>query len=75
MAGNVGSEERMEYTVVGMTANTAARLESMTKGTPHQIYIADTTYALLGTSVDDLQEVGDLDVRGARAPVKVWAPA
>ncbi len=75
MAGNVGSEERMEYTVVGMTANTAARLESMTKGTPHQIYIADTTHALLGSGVDGFQEVGDLDVRGARAPVKVWAPA
>ena len=73
MAGNVGSEERMEFTVVGMTANIAARLESMTKGTPHRIYIADSTYALLGPNADGLQEVGDLDVRGARAPVKVWA--
>jgi adenylate cyclase len=75
MAGNVGSEERMEFTVVGVTANIAARLEAMTKGTPHRIYIADSTHALLGTAVSDLAEVGDLDVRGARAPVKVWAPA
>jgi adenylate cyclase len=74
MAGNVGSEERMEYTVVGVAANIAARLEAMTKGTPHQIYVADTTRALLGTAVDGLQEVGDLEVRGASAPVKVWAP-
>jgi adenylate cyclase len=75
MAGNVGSEERMEYTVVGVAANVAARLEAMTKGTAHQIYVADSTHALLGTAVTDLLEVGDLDVRGARAPVKVWAPA
>ncbi len=73
MAGNVGSEERMEFTVVGMTANIAARLESMTKGTPHRIYVADSTHALLGPAADGLAEVGDLDVRGARTPVKVWA--
>jgi len=75
VAGNVGSEQRMEYTVVGITANVAARLESMTKGTPHRIYIADSTRVLLGPDAADLTEVGDLDVRGARAPVKVWAPA
>ncbi len=75
MAGNVGSEERMEFTVVGMTANIAARLEPMTKGTPHRIFMADTTYALLGGAGGGMQEIGDLEVRGARAPVKVWAPA
>jgi adenylate cyclase len=75
VAGNVGSEQRMEYTVVGITANVAARLESMTKGTPHRIYISDSTRVLLGPDAAAFQEVGDLDVRGARAPVKVWAPA
>ena len=43
MSGNVGSERRLEYTALGDTTNTAARLEGMTKGTPHQLYIADTT--------------------------------
>ena len=63
----------MEFTVVGITANVAARLESMTKGTPYRIYVADSTYALLGPAADGLEAVGDLDVRGARAPVGVWA--
>ena len=43
MSGNVGSERRLEYTALGDTTNTAARLEGMTKGTPHQLYISDTT--------------------------------
>ena len=43
MSGNVGSERRLEYTALGDTTNTAARLEGMTKGTPHQLFISDTT--------------------------------
>ena len=43
MSGNVGSERRLEYTALGDTTNTAARLEGMTKGTPHQLYVSDTT--------------------------------
>ena len=47
MSGNVGSERRLEYTALGDTTNTAARLEGMTKGTPHQLFVADTTREML----------------------------
>ena len=43
MSGNVGSERRLEYTAIGDTTNTAARLEGMTKGQPYMVFVAGTT--------------------------------
>ena len=73
MSGNVGSERRLEYTALGDTTNTAARLEGMTKGTPHQLFIADTTKQLLKRAPDDLIAVGEAEVRGRKAKVLLWS--
>lgn len=73
MSGNVGSERRLEYTALGDTTNTAARLEGMTKGTPHQLYISDTTRQALTRPAEDLVEVGEAEVRGRKAKVKLWS--
>jgi adenylate cyclase len=75
MSGNVGSERRLEYTALGDTTNTAARLEGMTKGTPYQLYVADSTRAALRTPADDLVEVGEFEVRGRKARIKLWSLA
>jgi adenylate cyclase len=75
MSGNVGSERRLEYTALGDTTNTAARLEGMTKGTPYQLYVADSTRAALRTPAADLVEVGDFEVRGRKAKIKLWSLA
>ena len=45
----------------------------MTKGTPHQLYIADTTRQALTRPVDDIIEVGEAEVRGRKAKVKLWS--
>jgi adenylate cyclase len=73
MSGNVGSERRLEYTALGDTTNTAARLEGMTKGTPHQLYLADTTHQALTRPADDLEPVGEAEVRGRKAKVRLWS--
>lgn len=72
MSGNVGSERRLEYAAVGDTTNTAARLEGLTKETPHMLLIADTTRGALTKAVPDLAAVGALDVRGRQVPASVW---
>jgi adenylate cyclase len=73
MSGHVGSERRLEYTALGDTTNTAARLEGMTKGTPYQLYVADSTHSRLSQTPDDLVEVGEFEVRGRTAKVKLWS--
>jgi adenylate cyclase len=75
MSGHVGSERRLEYTALGDTTNTAARLEGMTKGTPYQLYLADSTRAALKRPADDLAAVGEFEVRGRKATIKLWSLA
>src|SRR3954452_6266605 len=73
MSGNVGSARRLEYTTIGDTTNSAARLEGMTKGTPYQLFVADSTRSRLATLPDDLESLDELEVRGRKGAMKVWA--
>jgi adenylate cyclase len=71
MSGQVGSERRIEYTAVGDTTNTAARLEGMTKGTRHQVFIADSTRDEMADG-RRLAFVDEFPVRGRTGGIKVW---
>jgi adenylate cyclase len=73
MSGNVGSARRLEYTAIGDTTNTSARLEGMTKGTPYQLFVADSTHGGLHQEPEDMECLDELEVRGRKAGMKVWA--
>jgi adenylate cyclase len=73
MVGNVGSARRLEYTAIGNTTNVAARLEAMTKGTPHSVLVSDSTRQALQGTYKDLVLVGDRAVRGKQEAVRLWS--
>ena len=51
MAGNVGSEKRLEYTAMGDTINTASRLEGSTKESDFFLLLAESTRGAAGAPV------------------------
>ncbi len=69
VAGTVGTEDRMEYTVVGDSVNLAARLESDAK--PGQILISQRTYEKVHGRIE-ARSLGMLKVKGKEVLVEAY---
>jgi class 3 adenylate cyclase len=69
-----GIQASIEYTVIGDTVNTAARMEGLTKGSGHSLFIAESTHFMLLGDPPPLQYVGEFEIRGRAARMKIWAP-
>ncbi len=72
IVGNMGSEARLDYSVVGDAVNLGARLEAETRKQDTPILISEFTYMQL-TDIACTQ-LDEVTVKGKEEPVKIYAP-
>ncbi|MEL6676701.1 MAG: adenylate/guanylate cyclase domain-containing protein [Bacteroidota bacterium] len=71
VAGNMGSEDKISYSVTGDTVNTGKRIESLTKENPNTILISEGVYTKVAHLVE-AKDWGPMEVKGKRERVKVF---
>ena len=69
-AALLGSEERLEYSVVGDTVNLTQRLQQFAE--PGQTVLSEPTATAVGGPPEGATRLGPTAVKGRREPVTAW---
>ena len=71
VAGNVGSKERFNYTIMGDTVNLAHRLQEINRHYGTHLILSDATRSLAGPGLL-MRELDQVQVRGRKKPVTIF---
>lgn len=73
IVGNVGAQNRLNYSAVGRTVNIAARIEGLLSTHGAAILCGEETARRIGDRIA-LKQVGDAQLKGIAQSVKLFAP-